>query len=361
MKREFVLVALFLLITAIFFYLFWRIIGPFFIPIAWAGVFVILFYPIYEKLLRRVKLRGIASLLMCTLILFLIIGPVGYLLVALIREATEALSYVNSMYKSGELNELLSLDLPFIDSIKQMLGQYYDIEQINLDNIAKDAVEAASGFVVSQTTTLIANSARVVFYFVLMMFTMYYFFIDGDRLVGHLRKLMPLTPTQVNITFKQLRDIIYATMYGGIVVALIQGLIGGTIFAIMGVPSAIFWGAVMAFLSVIPIIGAFVVYIPAGIILIVQGFWIKGIIIIGAGTIFISQVDNVLRPFLISGKTAMHPLLLFFSIMGGIAVFNLLGIIIGPMIAAVFVTLIRIFEFKLHPEAGSTIAAEVEE
>lgn len=361
MKREYVLVALFLLITAIFFYLFWRIMGPFFVPIAWAGVFVILFYPLYEKLLKRIRRSGVASFLMCILILFLIIGPVGYLLVALIREATEALMYVNTMYKSGELNQILSLDLPFIDSIKQTLGQYYDIESINLDNMARDAVEAASSFVVSQTTTVITNSARVVFYFVLMMFTMYYFFIDGDRLVGHLRKLMPLTPTQVNVTFKQLRDIIYATMYGGIVVALIQGLIGGILFAIMGIPSAIFWGAVMAFLSIIPIIGAFVVYIPAGIILILQGAWIKGVIVIGAGTIFISQVDNVLRPFLISGKTAMHPLLLFFSIMGGIAVFNLLGVVIGPMIAAVFVTLIRIFEFKLHPETATSIAAEAEE
>jgi len=350
MKREYVLISLFFLISAVFFYLFYQIIIPFFVPIAWAAVFAILFYPLYQRLVGRVKRKGLASVLMCLLILLLIIGPVGYLMVQLVNEAAQAVGYVNSLYKSGELAEMMSLDVPWVQSLKESLAEYYDLSKIDLDEIIKDGANAISQVVVQQTSNIIANGAQIIFYFVLMFFTMYYFFIDGDQLVDRLRRLMPLTAKQIDLTFNQLRDIIQATMYGGIVVAVVQGLIGGLIFWIVGIPSAVFWGAIMAFLSIIPIVGAFIVYIPAGIILIIAGSWVKGIVVILIGTLVISQIDNVLRPYLISGKAAMHPLLLFFSIMGGISIMGLLGIIVGPMVAAVFVTLLRIFETRLHSD-----------
>ena len=306
MKREYVLVSLFFLISAIFFYLFYNIVIPFFTPIAWAGVFVILSYPLYEQLLPRVKRRGIASLIMCLMILLLIIGPVGYLMVALIKEASDAVAYVNEMYKSGELNALLSFDLPWIESMKAKLGEYYDLSKINLDQIARDAANQLSGVVVSQTSSLITNGGRIIFYFVLMFFTMYYFFKDGERLIIRVRRLMPLTPAQVTVTFAQLRDIIQATMYGGMVIAVLQGIMGGLLFWAVGIPSAVFWGAVMAFLSIIPIVGAFIIYIPAGFILALAGSWMKGLIVVFVGTLIISQVDNVVRPLLIAGKASMH-------------------------------------------------------
>jgi predicted PurR-regulated permease PerM len=191
-----------------------------------------------------------------------------------------------------------------------------------------------------------------------MIFTLYYFFKDGELLVNKVKRLMPLTPSQIKVTFRQLQDVILATMYGGVVVALVQGLIGGILFAIVGIPSAVFWGAIMAFLSVIPFVGAFIIYIPAGLILIIGGSYFKGLAVILIGSIVISQIDNVLRPFLISGRTSMHPLLLFFTILGGVYLFGLLGIVLGPLIAAVFVTLLKIFEFKLHPEAETITGSE---
>ena len=120
-------------------------------------------------------------------------------------------------------------------------------------------------------------------------------------------------------------------------------------FWIFDFTSPVFWGAVMALLSIIPIVGAFVVYIPAGLILMIGGSFLQGFLIIGIGILIISQVDNVLRPLMISGRTSIHPLLLFFSILGGISLFGLLGLILGPLIAAVFMTLLQILEYKLHP------------
>ncbi len=358
MKREQLLTVLFFLIIAIFFYLFYRIIIPFFVPITWAAVFTIILYPLYQWLCRKVYSRGLASLLMCILIIVLIIGPVTYLFAALVGEAADAVTKVREMYRSGELDKLLSVDLPIIEIARQKLSQYYDLSQINLDEIIKDSIDKVSGIIFNQTSWLIANTTKAVFYFVLMIFTTYYFFKDGERIVDNVKRLMPITSEQIELTFGHLRDVIQATMYGGVVVALIQGTLGGILFAVLGIPSAIFWGAIMAFLSVIPFLGAFLVYIPAGIILLIQGSYVKGVIVIGIGTIIISQIDNVIRPYLISGRTEMHPLMLFFAIMGGIALFGLLGLVVGPLIAAMFVALLKIMELRLHPPEVDVKRAE---
>lgn len=351
MKRELLLSALFFAITAVFFYLFFQIIVPFFIPICWAAVFVIVFFPLYEKLLTRIRSRKIASLAVCFLIIILIIGPLAYLFTALVNEAADAVAKVNAMYKSGQLDELLSINLPWLESVKDKLSQYYDLSQVNLETIAKNSVDEVSGALLNQTSWLIANGTKAIFYFMLMIFTMYYFFKDGEKIVSLMKRLMPFPTQQVESTFGQLREVIQATMYGGLVVALTQGLLGGILFAVIGIPSALFWGAIMAFLSIIPFVGAFIIYVPAGIILIIGGSFVKGVVVIAIGTLLISQIDNVVRPYLISGRTSLHPLLLFFTIMGGIFVFGLLGIVLGPIIAAVFITLLKMFELSFHPEA----------
>jgi len=188
----------------------------------------------------------------------------------------------------------------------------------------------------------------------LTLFTMYYFFIDGERLVAKVKRLIPLSDAdQVESIFAQLHSITHATMFGGTMVALLQGFIGGVLFAAVGIGSPVFWGALMAFLAIIPFVGASIVYIPAGIILILGGSWIKGIVVLAVGGVIISQIDNVVRPLLISKGAQIHPLLLFFAIMGGISLFGILGLVVGPLIAAVFMTLLHILDFRLNPERES--------
>jgi len=147
-------------------------------------------------------------------------------------------------------------------------------------------------------------------------------------------------------------------MYGGVAVALMQGMLGGVLFAIMGISSPVFWGAVMAFLSLLPFVGAFIVYVPAGIVLMLTGSMIKGIIVIAVGIGILSQIDNFVRPMLISGRTSIHPLLLFFSILGGISLFGLLGLVVGPIVAACLVILLKVFETRLHQEPSPSAEPE---
>ncbi len=350
MKREYLLITLFFLIAAVVFYLFYRIIVPFFVPIAWASVLVIVFFPLYERLCKKIKSKRLASIILCFLIIVLIIGPLGYLFSALVQEAADAVTKVNTMYQEGELDDILAFDIPIVNSVKEKLSAYYDISQIDTKEIIKDSIDNISSAILSQTSWLIANGTKAVFYFFLMIFSMYYFFKDGEELINKIKRLMPLTQDQIDRSFEQLREVIQATMYGGIAIALLQGVLGGLLFFAVGIPSAIFWGAIMAFLAIIPFVGAFIIYVPAGMILILGGSYISGIVVIAIGTLVISQTDNVVRPYLISGRTQIHPLILFFAILGGIYIFGLLGIVIGPMIAAFFITLLRIFEFKLHPE-----------
>lgn len=358
MKKEYITAALFLLITSVIFYLFYRLIIPFFVPICWAAVLAVIFFPLYERLRKRVRMSGLASLIMCIIILLLIVGPVTYVFIALVNEAADAVAEVNRMYKSGQLDSILAFDMPWIGTLKEKLAPYYDISQIKIDEIVKDAIDRVSAVILNQTSWLLTNGTRTVFYFVLMIFSLYYFFKDGEKLIRRSKRLIPLPPERINQTFRNLRDIIQATMYGGGVVAIVQGVLGGTLFAIFGISSPVFWGAIMAFLSIIPFLGAFIVYIPAGILLIIGGSYIKGFLVIIIGVVIVSQIDNLIRPYLISGRTQMHPLLLFFSIMGGIAMLGLLGLVVGPLIAAIFDTILRVLEFRMHPADSATPVSE---
>ncbi|HEX2896862.1 MAG TPA: AI-2E family transporter, partial [candidate division Zixibacteria bacterium] len=328
--------------------LFYQMSIAFFVPICWAAVFVITFYPLYQKLLKKIKSKGLVAALMCLLIVILLVGPFAYIFAVLVNEAAMAVAKVNALHESGQLDEFLSFNVPWINTLKQILSQYFDVSQFDLNNLVKQLTDNVSSFLFSQTGWLISNGTRLVFYFGLMIFTMYYFFKDGEALIKQIKTLVPLSNPQVNRIYRQLRDVIYATMYGGLVVALLQGLLGGIMFAIFGISSPVFWGGVMAVLSIIPFIGAFIIYIPAGMILIFSGSYVQGILVIVIGTVVVSQVDNVLRPLLVSGKTEMHPLLLFFSMLGGVAMFGLLGVVLGPIIAAVFVSLLKILELRLQ-------------
>lgn len=353
MKQEYFLISIFALISVVIFYLFYQVIVPFLAPISWAAVFVVIFFPLYERTRARLKNPGLASLLMCGLIIIVIMGPISYLFVAVVNEAADAVARVNAMYKSGQLDQLLNFDIPWIASMKEKLDPYYDLSNINMDEMIRDVSNKVSGILVSQTTSLVANGTKTIFYFGLMIFTMYYFFKDGELLINKLKRLMPMSVKETNIAFGQLRDVIGATMYGGVVIALLQGVLGGLLFLILGIPSPVFWGAIMAFLAIIPIVGAFIIYVPAGIILALGGAYVKAIIVVAVGTLIISQVDNVIRPYLISGRTSLHPLLLFFTILGGIALFGLLGMVIGPMVAAGITILLKVFEKRLHADEDS--------
>jgi len=351
MKKEYFVVTLFFLIVGISFYLFYKMMVPFVAPVAWGAVLALMFRPLYRRLIRKMRSSNLAALIACAVVFFVIIGPALYLLAALVGEASDAYTRINDAYQSGELKNYITRVAPFFESIKsRIFSAYPDLANMDFDSIIKDIIGTVTKAIGAKATTVVANITKTVFQFFLTLFSMFFFFRDGNKITNFLKRLTPLDDDQTGATFSYLKDVVEGTMYGGLLMALIQGALGGILFAILGIKSAVFWGAVMAFLALLPVLGPFLIYIPAGIILIVGGSAIKGIVLIVIGTVVVSQIDNFVRPLLFKAKTQMHTLLLFFSLTGGIFLFGLVGMVLGPLITAVFMMILKIFEMKIQRE-----------
>jgi predicted PurR-regulated permease PerM len=340
MNRDHVTTGLILALLLALFYLCGKMLLPFLTPIVWAGALALMFRKLYLRLLKSWKGKStLAALVVTLIILVVLIGPIAYLASALVDEAADAVARVNQMYESGELQKYLTLDLPLVDKLKEKLSAYYDFSKVDVNEIVRNSVDKFGKFVIDQAGEIISNGTKAAFYFIIMLVAIYYFLKDGDKLVDWLRRATPLPKARVDATFKQLGEVVSSTITSGLLVAFLQGFLGGILFASVGLPSPVFWGAVMAFLSLLPVIGAFLIYIPAGIGLILSDSATRGVIVLVVGLGVISQLDNFLRPKLMADKTALHPLLLFFAIMGGIAAFGFTGMILGPMVVAAFVAL----------------------
>jgi predicted PurR-regulated permease PerM len=347
-KREHFALAIFFAIAVGIFWLTYRLVAPFLVPICWAAVFAILFYPLYRRLAKRVKRDSLASMLMVLLILVLIIGPMTYLGLALVDESVNAIARVNDLYSSANPKALVPIEVPWLETIKLKLSPYFDVSKINANDVIKQTIDNIGGLIVNKTASFVGNVTKAVLLFLMMLFTTYYFFKNGPAIVHKIKRLVPLGHDKTDLFFNKLRDVIYATMYSGAVIALLQGLIGGFFFWWIGISSALFWGSIMAFLSILPFVGAFIVYAPAGLYYIFTGSVGKGVLVLVVGAVIPSLIEHILRPYLVSGKSSMHPLVLFFSMTGGMALFGLVGLVVGPLLAAAFLTLLDVFEQKLN-------------
>jgi predicted PurR-regulated permease PerM len=345
MKREYIILPILLSLAAIITYLFFLLWQPFFSPIAWAAIFAILLYPFYDKIYQRIPNKSVSATIMTLLVLLIIVVPLTALGILLVAEIISTYDLIQGWFDTGKYDQVMQFFKgPFIDQLRDQVGGYVNIENIDLYSIVSQAMQRLSTFAVSQLTNIVQNFSKFLFSFVLMVFTLFFFFKDGEKMVEFLKDVIPLEPKRENEIFQQFAEVIVATVVGDLAVALLQGTLGGIAFWILGLPSPVFWGALMAFLSIFPVVGAPIVYLPAAGILFAQNELIRAIILLLWGTLVVSQIDNFLRPILISGRTKLHTLLLFFSILGGIYIFGFLGIIMGPVIAALFYTMLNIFK-----------------
>ena len=161
-----------------------------------------------------------------------------------------------------------------------------------------------------------------------------------------------MTPSEATYFFERIRSMAHATIYGSLTTAIVQGTLGGLMFAILGIRGALLWGAVMALLSMIPSAGAFVVWIPAAIVLALQGDWVRATILVGWGTLVVGTIDNVLYPWLVGQQVRMHQLAVFVAVVGGLLAFGAAGLVLGPVIAAATLALLDIVQQRAHTRIG---------
>ncbi|KJR42700.1 Uncharacterized protein MCHI_001425 [Candidatus Magnetoovum chiemensis] len=322
------------------------IFKPFFTSILTAAILAVIFQRPYQFFLRRTKNRkALSSLLTSLLIVLLIVVPFLDLL-------TLVSSQINDIINRNVLSEKYDYH-SFLAKIEVYLEKIPFIDTLNLKEIVNPSVimngakEAGKG-----ALNIIGGVYRgivgFIFWIFVMFFSLYYFFIDGEMIVKKLIYLSPLTEEHEGKLIKSFVSIVRATLKGMFIIGIIQGVIGGIAFAIAGVPSSFIWAVFMIILSLIPLVGSGLIWLPGGIIMIVMGDIWQGVLILTVGFGIISTIDNLLRPKLIGQDTQMHPLIVFFATFGGILVFGLVGFILGPIVMALFLASWEIYaaEFK---------------
>jgi predicted PurR-regulated permease PerM len=312
------------------------LIRPFLTTVFWAAVLAIIFFGLYEKVKKWVKgRRSLAALLTTILILFFVIIPFTLLGIALFQQGMDIFTDV----QSGALDPTIVVNyveesLPKISETLANFGVTADDLRERLSNAAIEV----SSFVANRALTVGGSIINIFVEFTLMLYLLFFFFRDGRELMRTIIDTIPMGNVRERALFQRFAQVSRATLKGTLVVAIVQGSIGGVLFAILGIPAALLWGVAMTLLALLPVGGSAIVWFPAAIILFAQGEIGKAITMLIVGSLIIGLIDNLLRPILVGRDTEMPDYLVLLSTLGGITFFGLSGFVVGPTIAALFIT-----------------------
>jgi predicted PurR-regulated permease PerM len=335
---------IFLGAAALVVYLCLQILSPFVNVIAWSTVLAITFHPVHRYLVNRTGRPALSAILASALVVVVFVVPLLFV----------ASLAVNQFIALGE-----SIQRTFggegVDTTTP-LGQVYawatttfDLDATAIiDWLREHASQIAQG-AAGYTVAIAASLTGAVLSFIFIIFAMFLLFRDGGRMVARIPDLLPFERPRSEQLLLRIRDVIYGGVYGVVVIALLQGTLLGGMFWLLGMPSAALWGMVTVVTSVLPIVGAAAVWVPGTIYLGIIGQWTQAIILLVWGTLVISGVDNFLRPRLVGGRVGLSEIVMFFALLGGLQVFGILGIVLGPVLFAVAASIVDV----LSEEPGS--------
>ncbi len=319
------------------------IILPFYGAVFWGVVLAILFAPLYQRLLQALgRRRNLASILTLTLVLLVVILPVILISMSLLQEAVSVFERIRS--------NQIDFGVYFRQAIDALPGWLVRLlDRFGLAQLAtlqdKLAASAAQGsqLVAKQAVNVGQNMLDFLISFGIMLYLLFFLLRDGALLTARVRQAIPLSAAHKQQLFGSFATVIRATVKGNIVVAGVQGALGGLMFWFLGVQAALLWGALMAFLSLLPAVGAGLVWGPVAVYFLITGAVWQGVTLILFGVFVIGLVDNMLRPVLVGKDTRMPDYLVLISTVGGMALFGLNGFVIGPVIAALFIAVWELF------------------
>jgi len=316
--------------------LFSRILLPFLMPVLLGGFLVVLFVPVQDALCQRLPGRQPLCAGLSTLAVFLLIlaplALVGWMV------AREVLQFVG---QAQDLLDRVDLRHHFVSSLPRGLSRYVrlDPESAQTERSLMAAVTGGAALL----RDLVGAGTELLVNMFLMTVSMYYFFLDGRRLVREVTRLVPLDRRYFEAFAREFTDVAYAIVYGNTVTALIQGAVGFVGLLIAGVPHAGVWAAAMVLVALVPVGGTALVWGPIGVVLIAVSRVSEGVFLLAWGAFLVGTIDNVIRPRLCGARMALHPLLVFLSMFGGLAVFGMMGLLVGPLIASIFMAMVRIY------------------
>jgi predicted PurR-regulated permease PerM len=334
--NKWVLLFIVFLITAVFLLM----IRQFLMAILLSAIFAALSHPIYDRFLKWFRGRRFAaSIVTILIILAVFLVPLSILLGIIAAQAIKVAEIAKPWVRQhlsepGALGTTLQ-SLPFYDTIEPYRNEI--VTKLG------ELVSATSGFIVDKLSSVTFGTVQLFFMLFVMLYCMFFFLMDGRRMMLKILYYLPLESRDEQNMLGKFTSVTRATLKGTIVIGALQGGLAGAAFAVVGIPSAVFWGAIMAVLSIIPSVGSALVWGPAAIILATTGEVAKGL---GLGIfcgVVVGSLDNLLRPVLVGKSTQLHELMIFFGTLGGIVMFGVAGIIIGPIVAALFVTVWDIY------------------
>ena len=330
-------------------YLVYLIFAPFLGALAWAAVLVVLFHPVYARLARRWKPTKAALAATAGVTLILIV-PALLVMIAFVREGVEAVQSIQLGVAAGHFAWVSHL-------WARIQNRFPEASPGDLSALMQRHAEEATGYLAGRLGAVLRHTAVFLFDLGVTILAMFYLYRDGDSIVARLGEVLPFDPSHRERMFRETQALIHATVASSLAGAAVNGILGGLAFAVTGIRAPIFWGVMMAFFSFIPIVGSALIWVPAVIALIADGHWGRGILVAAICVLGAVVVDNFIRPWLISGRTQMSMLVIFISILGGISVFGMLGIVLGPIVVAIAASLLELYAPRAPAGSGASKAS----
>lgn len=356
-QRQLFILSFFVLLILIFLQLI-GIFKLFLIPILWAIILTLVFYPVHVRFLRLFKRRKNLAAFATVLVVFVLtVGPMVFFSGTLVREILQFYADVGGWIAEKKYeavwNRLLESPLRVIwDKIMEKTASL----DIQIVPVLAKAAQSASQMIVGQVQSGAKNFLLFVLNYVIMIIIFFFFVRDGEAMGRAVKDLFPMTKENKEIVFDRLSVTVSAVVRGLVITGGVQAVLAGLAFWILGVPFPVFLALLIAFLAMVPIGGAVLVWLPSAVYLYLDGHWGRALILFLWGALVISTVDNFLKPLIIGEKTKLPTLFLFLSILGGMAFYGLIGVFLGPLMVALFLTLIDIYrkEYKTHPETDAS-------
>jgi predicted PurR-regulated permease PerM len=317
-------------------YLCWRLVRPFLPAVCWAFGLAMAAQPFHQRLCRKVSRRNLAAAISVGAVAVMLVAPTILLIRVVVLEATE----FAQQFASEEQRENLRSGMkssPQVRMVLDWLGARVDIQQ----ELALAATRLA-GWISSLASLAVTGSIWFVTQAIVTVYVLFYFLRDGPLILSTFASVLPLSRSDAQRIFARIGQTIRISLYGKLLVATIQGSLGGLMFWWMGLPAPVLWGFVMVLVSALPLLGTFVVWCPAVVILALQGEWVRALILTGWGLLIVHPVDNFLGPMVVGTALRLHTLLIFFAVLGGVVAFGPSGFVLGPVIVAVVVAVFEI-------------------
>ncbi|MFC1728170.1 AI-2E family transporter [Nanoarchaeota archaeon] len=319
------------------------IIKPFIIILLGAGLLAYVSNPVYSRLLKKTKSKGLSATIILLIIILLLAVPFVSLTQTVSKEGVQLYLLTKQKIATGKIIDIecseedTSLGCSINKNVQEFVSDTRN--KFYLENV----LSKGANFIVDKSSDFLLMLPQIILFLFVMLFTVFYLLTDSKNFIEQVKSWIPLKESHKEMIFKQFANLTHATVYGQFVVALIQGGLGALVYLALGISSPIIWGLLTAFFALLPVLGTAIIWVPLAINLLINGFIIKGIILLLLGTFVISLIDNILKPRIIGKRTKLHPVLVLVGVVGGLITMGLIGIVLGPLIFSLLISFVEVY------------------